>query len=302
MSCPNATAPINIVKNNAEVCDKKCDLAFDYPNTSVTAKNKGDYIRFAFDKSSTPPVYFNKEKYEVQEMLLFQPSLHTFSGSRTAGEVIIVHNNLNSSRTLLVCVPIEATATAPSELDALINQVAQKANTLDSTTTINLNLFSLKNIVPSKPYYYYNGTLPYSPCNGNNDIVVFGNDNSVKISGASLASLKQFLTTSSYSVHTPPNGYFYNKNGPSNFAVGDTDDIYFECNPTGSDGEILIGEKKQGLSMPADFDKYSWILGAIFGAIILYALIKVFGIAFTKIFHEPNQVGGAIASTVNTTS
>ena len=40
MSCPNATAPINIVKNNAEVCDKKCDLAFDYPNTSVTAKTK----------------------------------------------------------------------------------------------------------------------------------------------------------------------------------------------------------------------------------------------------------------------
>ena len=38
MSCPNATAPIDIVKNNAEVCDKKCDIAFDYPNTSVTAK------------------------------------------------------------------------------------------------------------------------------------------------------------------------------------------------------------------------------------------------------------------------
>lgn len=307
MSCPNATAPINIVKNNAEVCDKKCDIAFDYPNTSVTARNQGDYIRFSFDKSSTPPVLFNKEKYDVQAAMLFQPSLHTFSGSKAAAELIIIHNNLMSSRTLLVCVPIQDTATKAGELDALINQVAQKANTLDSSTNINLSGFSLKKIVPSSPYYFYNGTLPYSPCNGNNDIIVYGKEHSAKISTSTLTNLKQFLTMSTYDTHDAQGGFFYNKDGPSNFTGNSADDIYFECNPTGSDGEVLIGERKQDVSSGAtfgaeSFQKYSWVLGAIFGALILYGLLKIFNIAFNKIFHDSPQAGGAVPPSVNTTS
>lgn len=302
MSCPNATAPIDIVNNNAETCDKKCDIAFDYPNTSVTAQNKGDYIRFSFDKSSTPPVYFNKEKYDVQEMRLFQPSLHTFSGSRASAEIIIVHNNVSSSKTLLVCVPILNNGSKSAELDALINQVAQKANSINSSANINLNVFSLKNLVPSKPYYFYNGTLPYIPCNGNNDIIVYDKQYGINITGSTYVNLKQILTSSSYDIHTPPNGFFYNQNGPSNF-TGGGDDIYFECNPTGSDGEILIGQEKTSSSggPKVDLGKYSWILGAIFGAIILYALIKFFNIAFNKIFHEP-QSGGTITPPVHSSS
>lgn len=291
MSCPNATAPIDIVKNNAEVCDKKCDIAFDYPNTSVTAKNLGDCLRFSFDKSASPPVSFNKELYEVQEMRLFTPSLHTFSGSRADAEIVIVHNNLGSSRTLLVCVPVKNTSTKAGELDALINQVAQKANTPDSSANINVNVFSLKKLVPSKPYFFYNGTLPYNPCNGKNDIIVYGQDNGIAISPSTYTTLKQVITVSDYSTHNPTNGFFYNKNGPSNFS-GAHDDIYFECNPTGSDGEILVGqEKSTGGSLNIDTSKYAWILGAIFGAIILYGLIKIFGIAFDKIFTVP-QTGG----------
>ena len=302
MSCPNATAPIDIVKNNAGVCDKKCDISYDYPNTSVVARNKGEYIRFSFDKSSTPPVFFNKEKYEVQEMRLFQPSLHTFSGSRASGEIIIVHNNLSSSRTLLVCVPLVTNAIKEGEVDALINQVAQKANTVDSSTNINLNVFSLKKIVPSKPYFFYNGTLPYSPCNGSNDIVVYDKDHAVSITASSFINLKRIVSASDYDVHSPKNGFFYNQEGPSNFTGGNgEDDIYFECNPTGDDGETLVATKTISNTSGFDFTKYSWVLGAIFGALILYVLMRFFGIAFNKIFND-SQSGGATPPMVNTNS
>ena len=300
MSCPNATAPIDIVKNNAGVCDKKCDISYDYPNTSVVARNKGEYLRFSFDKSSTPPVFFNKEKYEVQEMRLFQPSLHTFSGSRASGEIIIVHNNLSSSRTLLVCIPLVTNALKAAEVDALINQVAQKANTLDSSTNINLNAFSLKKIVPTKPYFFYTGTLPYSPCNGKNDIIVYGKDDAISITASSFVNLKRIVTASDYEVHTAKNGFFYNQNGPSNYTGGE-DDIYFECNPTGSDGETLVAAQREQTGPTIDVSKYSWVLGAIFGAILLYALLKFFGIAFNKIFSE-SQSGGATSQVVNTNS
>ena len=284
MSCPNATAPIDIVKNFADVCDKKCDMAFDYPRTSVTASNKDDYIRFSFDKAPSPPVFFNKEKYDVQEMRLYRPSLHTFSGSRAAAELVIVHNNLVSAESLLVCVPIDTAVSSGNEIDALIKQVSLKANSTGTTTNISTSAFTLNNIVPSKPYYFYNGTLPYSPCNGSYNIIVFSKDYSIKANSSSIDTLKKIISVSAYDTKTAKNGYFYNKDGPSTMSSGD--DIYIECKPTGSEGSELIKEPKSSLHFDFDFDKYSWIIGAIVGAIILYILVMVFNIAFSKIFHK----------------
>lgn len=295
MSCPNATAPIDIVKNSADTCDKKCDLAFDYPKSSVTASNKGDYIRFSFDKSATAPVFFNKEKFDVQEMRLYQPSLHTFSGSRTIGEVVIVHNNLTASTSLLVCVPITADASSATPLDALISQVSKKANSIGTSASINLNVFTLNNVVPSKPYYFYNGTLPYSPCNGSYDIVVFDKDNAAAINAGNLINLKRVLTSSDYDIHKPKNGLYYNSNGPSNMTSGD--DIYIECNPTGDDGTVLLGKKKESDTTDSEsiIKKIieSNILNYLIGAILLLAVIYIFNLAFSKIF-AVEQSGGSI--------
>ena len=76
MSCPNATAPINIVKTMADECDLKCDYSQDYPITSITADNEGDYIRFAFDPEKIASVKFNSQGYRVLEARIYQPSLH----------------------------------------------------------------------------------------------------------------------------------------------------------------------------------------------------------------------------------
>ena len=59
MSCPNATAPIDIVRSIADECDLKCDYSFKYPITSVTADNKGDFIRLSFDPEKEPSVRFD---------------------------------------------------------------------------------------------------------------------------------------------------------------------------------------------------------------------------------------------------
>lgn len=242
MSCDSATAPINIVKSIASKCDLKCSVKFNYDVTSVRAENKGNYVRLAFDPQTIPPVLFNAQKYIVQEARIYQPSLHTFGGQHMAAEMVITHQNQTSNQNLLVCVPISNGGGASSSLDVIIKQVTQKANTKGSSTNITGSTFSLKQIVPNKPFYNYAGTLPYPPCNGTYEYIVFDKTNAQMISDNTWNNLTKIITPSVYSTHNPVGGLFYNDIGPSSLADGD--DIYIECNPTGDDGSILIGVPK----------------------------------------------------------
>ena len=242
MSCDSATAPINIVKSIASKCDLKCSVKFNYDVTSVRAENKGDYVRLAFDPQTIPPVLFNAQKYIVQEARIYQPSLHTFGGQQMAAEMVITHQNQTSNQNLLVCVPISNGGGESSSLDVIIKQVTQKANTKGSSTNITGSTFSLKQIVPNKPFYNYAGTLPYPPCNGTYEYIVFDKTNALIIADNTWNNLTKIITPSVYSTHNPVGGLFYNDIGPSSLADGD--DIYIECNPTGDDGSILIGVPK----------------------------------------------------------
>lgn len=242
MSCDSATAPINIVKSISSKCDLKCSVKFNYDVTSIRAENKGDYVRLAFDPQTIPPVLFNAQKYIVQEARIYQPSLHTFGGQHMAAEMVITHQNQTSNQNLLVCVPISNGGGASSSLDVIIKQVTQKANTKGSSTNITGSTFSLKQIVPNKPFYNYAGTLPYPPCNGTYEYIVFDKTNAQMISDNTWNNLTKIITPSVYSTHNPVGGLFYNDIGPSSLADGD--DIYIECNPTGDDGSILIGVPK----------------------------------------------------------
>ena len=93
MSCPNATAPIDISMSKITgKCDLKCSYSFNYNNSSCVATNRGDYISILYDKSTAPPVLYNATGYDVQEIRLYAPSLHSYNDSKTDGELIIIHS------------------------------------------------------------------------------------------------------------------------------------------------------------------------------------------------------------------
>lgn len=293
MNCINATSPVNIVKATAGKCDLKCSVTFNYGTTSVRAENKGDFIRLAFDPENKPPVIFNAQKYVVQEARIFQPSLHTFNGQHTAAELIITHQNQSSNQNLLVCVPISGSGSASGTLDTILKQVAQKANTKGSSTNISSSSFSIKQLVPNKPFFNYVGTLPYSPCNGSYEYIVFDKGNAITITDSALLNLAKVVTPAVYATHTPVGGLFYNSTGPGTLTDGD--DIYIECNPTGDDGSILVGAPKGGSSSGGtggssanvsnawETLKNSGLLTAFIALIALFVLIKIFTYVFAKL-------------------
>ena len=310
MSCPNATAPIDIIKTLADECDLKCDYSYDYPKTSISAQNKGDYIRLAFDPQNVAPVRFNKVKYNCIDARIYQPSLHRFGGKQTPAELVINHKSDTTAQTLLVCIPIiEDPNNKAGTLDALITQIASTAPRTGSSANISIPGFSLNNIVPGKPYYSYSGTLPYTPCNGKVDYVVYPDTYAATLSKVTLAKLTtvgvSIITAQSYAVHHNPDGYYYNDKGPSPMNSSG-DDIYIECNPTGADGEVLVPEgNASSTSTNANMDigdkiksilSSPWIAG-LFGAILLYLIIVGFDAIADKIFNPGSQSGGVSNAT-----
>ena len=238
MSCENATSPINIVTQNAEICDLKCEYQPSYTTTTISATNKGEYIRYSFAPSNKPPVVFNGDQYNVSDMKIFQPSLHTYNGAQVDGEIIIVHSNISQNGDLLVCIPIKSGGSSSGIGDSIINQVASKAPSADNSTNISLSNFSLSNILPKTAFYSYKGTLPYLPCNSNVEIIVYESAGALTVQSSTITNLKRIIQPNSYETHTNPDGYYYNKKGATKSSDGD--DIYIECNPTGSEGETIV--------------------------------------------------------------
>ena len=54
---------------------------------------------------------YNAIGYDVQEIRLYIPSLHSYNNSKTDGEFIIIHSSNTGSNPLLVCIPIKSNNT-----------------------------------------------------------------------------------------------------------------------------------------------------------------------------------------------
>lgn len=273
MSCPNATAPIDISNQNiAGDCSLKCQYNFTYQTSNCSATNNGEYISLPYDSSNTSTVLYNTIKYNVSEIRLYTPSLHSYNGSTTDAEMIIYHTSSGGDNPVLVCVPIQQNGSAnpaTQMLSEIISTVASNAPHDGESCNINLPNFNLNAFVPKQPFYSYTATLPYNPCNGTNNFIVFGLKSAVPISIASLNSMKSIITQNKYSTKVGPL-LFYNKDGPGSNIMGD--DIYIECNPTGeSEEQTEFTEFKSPLST---FDWQAFIRNPVV-IIMLFSLVFV---------------------------
>ena len=240
MSCSQATAPINVTKTGSTAtCELKCDYSFNYNNSDTTVTNNNTYLSFSYDQVSFPPVTFNAQRYRVEDIRIYQPSLHTYDGVTADGEIVIRH--ASDTDNLLVCVPIVASSSV-TKSGTLLNQIMPKVSSYASSSgqTANLNVsnFNLGSLVPNKPFYSYTGTLPYSPCNGTYNYIVFDMSTPATMSAKALKTLKRVVQPNDITV-TSGNEYFYNPKGPTKTLATD-DDIYIECAPTGAEGETLV--------------------------------------------------------------
>lgn len=258
MAC---TAPINVVVNVENTCDRKCKYSFSYPRTSLVVTNRGKYIEFKCEKTQEPPVIFNNVKYNVNEFRIYAPSLHTYGGQHAKGEFIIYHTDTYSDKQLLVSIPIQvgaAVGVKENIIGDIVKKVANHAPANMDTTTIKLDTFTLNNIVPKKPFYTYKGSL-LSDTEDNcidksSDYVIFDTTNSIVLSDKIYTELQNVIVNSGIATVETTNKLYYNKVG-AGYLGDEGDDIWISCEPTGHSGHTTV---EQSSSSDIDIgNKYS---------------------------------------------
>ena len=193
MSC--SSNPINI-KNTKEICREDCSYSFQYnPNSSAIISNMGDYLEIQVDGKNT--VKFNSIDVTVTDVRIYQPSFHLFGGQQTAAEVVIQHKNPMGD-SLLVCIPVIAKDGKGASNSFFSKIIPNISNEDKSPQTVNVRQWSLNDVVPSSPFYYYVGSHPYKPCSGKVNIIVFGLDSTATINSNDLKTLKTLIDPISY--------------------------------------------------------------------------------------------------------
>ena len=251
MSCPDATAPIDISRANITgKCDLKCEFSFHYNDSVCVATNRGNYISLSYDPSSSPPVTYNSSSYDVTEVRIYSPSLHSFNGTKTDGEFIIIHNSASGSNPLFVCIPVKSSNTGETSgknLTSIIQTVASNAPAEDEKTTVAISRFNLNAFVPRKPFFSYTATEPFQPCSsGKIEYIVFSTDTAIGVGEKVIGALQKVISENSYDIKLSP-GLFFNEKGPTN-GPG-SDQIYIDCQPVGESDEQEIMVTDSGSSV-----------------------------------------------------
>jgi hypothetical protein len=161
MSNSNASQ-LNVSNSNiAGKCDLKCAYNFKYTATGLIATNEGASIYVKMDVQKTPPVTYNTESYNASFFNIVSPSANLYNGKQTQGEINIFHtpsSTTASTNYFVVTIPLYESTNSNSAtnlLTQIITNVASSAPSTGEQTTININDFTLQNIVPSKPFYSY---------------------------------------------------------------------------------------------------------------------------------------------------
>lgn len=283
---PTATAPLIISKSTQaeNICNLKCSYKFDYPTTNLQILNRGGYLLWKVDETNQAPVVYNDDFYTVKEARIYWKSLHAYTNDSNTtyadAELVIDHVNTKNTKKLLVCIPITQSSTSTSDsamfFDLIMTEISRTAPSMGQQTTYNKSTFSLDKFVPNKPFYSYNGTLPWPPSNGSYDYIVFEKENAITMSNLSYKLLQQIITESEISAIDPKTvnaDIFYNPNGPISPRGGE---IYIDCQPTGDDGEILVPAKlDSGGILDNELLKRIWnftMVKIVVGAIVMIIL------------------------------
>ena len=219
MTTCNATAPIDIpTGSNVNPIKGKFTCIYDAnlcSGASVTVSADLSHLSIPCSSGTSNTISFYGKPYAPSEIRIYAPSLHTYNGSSTDAEMLIVHTASSSSNAgLIVSVPITMTTSsdsANSDLAAIFqaaNTITANTITINSSAPINDDI-NVNTFIPAKPYYVYYGTLPYDSCSGNYYYAVFTDPISAagplsSIVASNIATVPQSMKTNLQKSKTGP--------------------------------------------------------------------------------------------------
>ena len=276
-------------------CNLKCKLEANYGSSTATIANGvlsnynediqgislGDYI-----SKDTKVKYNNLSVDSTIQVAVFTPSIHTFNGHYTAGELIVLHKG--NGKHVAICIPI-ITNTSSNSLSSILaihnlNTIPAKGESTTISVEYNLNDY-IKHYVP---YFAYTGSLFFIGSTSECEFIVFGKDSAISLDNDIIKTIHKIINNKTpYPSPNMDDTYlYYNSKGISS---NNTDDIYISCNPVGHSGsesydptrdhELNIPNLpnlKQLLPFNIDMSTEALIVGVVSGIAVLTIIGNIY--------------------------
>jgi carbonic anhydrase len=211
--------PINIDTSDISACNATCRLAFRFKPSKCYTRYINTIPTVSFDPGCL--IKFQDEFFNLKKMTLHYPSMHTVNGSHYDMEILLYYNRNHTNEAdggviiSLLCKRGSDIGEVNNFLNQFINQIPVTETRVEQEVEVDKD-WSPKVLIPdSKSFFYYEGSLPYPPCNPNWIIIVF--EQSIVVSDNIINTLKYILGDSSRNVREVSNKpesmiVFYNSN------------------------------------------------------------------------------------------
>ena len=249
----NKTLDILTNNNNYRECSTRCELICNYSQFLLTSndildsvENNTYFTYFLPDDDNKSLIRYNKRDYKIKRITINLKPLHSYNGSFEDGELVITHRDDIAGNLLDIYIPIKVrNINSNSQLDNLINETDFQLDSLE------IKSFRLNELIPKANTHFYQYSTNYD---FKLDNVVFSNRDSIIINNSTYNRIKNLFLDNNNSIedYLDENqlnsvNIYVNKNGVNNNVKLDND-IYIECNPTDSNGEILVSESKSNFT------------------------------------------------------
>ena len=264
-------------QNIAGSCNSKCELSFNYPKSTCTSTNMGNFIKLSYTDSSSP-VTFNKIKYNITDFSIYCPSLHNYNNTKADAEIIISNTPSTGGNALYICIPISTNGTsnnASTIINEIITATSKGAPSQGESISQGITDFTLNDFIPMKEFYNYSNKIF--------DVIAFGMQNSIYLSQNNLVLLKKIIK--SFDQIDFPSGpsLYINSSGPNNITKV-SDDVFIDCQPTNESEEQI--NQVVGFKADTNFDTGITLSSIIFNPIFLILLCSSVFIILIILIHK----------------
>jgi len=289
MSC---TAPIKIIRKQKNRCNLKCNLWYNYGDSSCLIQNNKDKITVSYDGKSD--VMFNSVPYTPTKISIYMPSIHTYDNEYAEGEIVIDHSGGQNG--LCICIPITLSDTSSTTKGTTLLEELVK-NTLTTSETISLNLqdFNINYLIPKTSYFSYAGTSFSGNSNAgytcdsttNTQYVVFHKKHgSVALDAKNIEDLGKLINNAYVPLYEGES--FFNEKGTTANGFGGEGQIYIDCQPTGEDEEVVY----QQPNIKPNFDWVWAMMSFIIGLFIAWIVYKFFNSSISTFDNKKMSIDG----------
>jgi carbonic anhydrase len=221
-SCSNKatrTAPLNIDTSKISPCNALCRLAVKYEPTTCSISMVNNIPTVSFSPNCI--VKFKNDFFYLRKMTIHHTSMHTINGSYYDLEVLLYHNRNpvnDSDGGIIISVLMKKGADygqANEFINEFINQMPANEMPVEQDVQVSKDWNPEQLFPDSKSFFYYDGALPYPPCNPNWTFIIF--EEAVPISQNIIDTVHKYILGNNLNIRPiqrTPKGtnIFYNAN------------------------------------------------------------------------------------------